>query len=281
MRKPVTVAAGHAATVCFRYVPLWSILVALLPACAAPAQRMGEQAAQMGYQSMVLPGAGYNHVVYTNFRQAADHSVLHVYLEGDGTPWLRRGLPSADPTPRNPMMLALMLHDARPSVLLGRPCYHGLSGVDGCTPDLWTSGRYSEAIVTSMAAALTRLVAAYESVVLIGYSGGGTLAILIAQRVQKAGSVVTLAANLDTSRWARLHNEDLSGSLNPAARASLPAHIRQLHIAGGQDENVPPALIREALAGQPGAKFRIFEAMDHGCCWQKIWPEVLASLDAI
>ncbi|MDO8412256.1 MAG: hypothetical protein Q7S51_00555 [Gallionellaceae bacterium] len=253
-------------------------LVMQITGCASPAMRMDEQAAGLGYHRQVVKGEGYEHVVYIKPGRATEHSILHVYLEGDGTPWVRKHLAAFDPTPRKPVMLALMALDSMPSLYLGRPCYHGLSQTIGCMPDLWTSARYSEVVVASMTSALTQLAEDYQSVILMGYSGGGTLAMLLAERLPKTKAVITLAANLDTDRWAALHGEQLSGSLNPARRPPLPTHIKQQHFAGGEDDNVPPALIRDAVAPQPGAAFKVFEKFDHGCCWQTVWSEILDGL---
>lgn len=249
--------------------------VVLFSGCASPAQRMDERAFALGYRRLVVLGEGYEHVVYNKEGRVGD--VLHVYLEGDGSPWARKRLPAADPTPRTQLMFDLMALDSAPSLYLGRPCYHGLNESPTCTPDLWTGRRYSEAVVESMTTALTKLSAPYKSVALMGYSGGGTLAMLIAQRLPKTTAVVTIAANLDTARWAALHHELLPGSLNPASRPPLSAHIRQIHLAGGKDEHVPPMVIRDAVMLQPGADFKVFEQFDHSCCWQAVWPAVLES----
>jgi dienelactone hydrolase len=249
--------------------------------CAGPSQRWESNAEAFGYDKVVVSGHGFDHAAYLKQGIRPGHPVLHVYLEGDGTPWIRRRLAARDPTPRNPVVLDLMALDQAPSVLLGRPCYHGLSQKRGCTPDLWTTARYSETVVESMAAALSRLAAGYQSLVLIGFSGGGTLAMLLAERTPKTWAVVTLSGNLDTARWAILHQEEVSDSLNPAARSPLLPHIRQKHFAGGKDKHVPPELAKEAIAGQPGAEFRIFQEFDHVCCWQQAWPEILASLAEI
>ena len=111
-------------------------LVVQITGCTSPAIRMDEQAAGLGYHRQVVKGEGYDHVVYIKPGRVIERSVLHVYLEGDGTPWVRKRLAAFDPTPRKPVMLALMALDALPSVYLGRPCYHGLSQAIGCTPDL-------------------------------------------------------------------------------------------------------------------------------------------------
>lgn len=256
---------------------LWGLLIAQISGCASQSQRMDERAADLGYRRLVVQGAGYRHVAYLKAGRAGD--ALHVYLEGDGSPWARRRVAAADPTPRKPLMLELMSLDPAPGLYLGRPCYGGLSQDRGCAPEMWTDRRYSEAVVASMSAALDRLSADYPALVLLGYSGGGTLAMLIAARQPKTAAVVTVAANLDTARWTELHKQrPLIGSLNPADRPPLPPDIRQVHYAGGRDDNVPPTLVRSAISRQRGATFRVFARQDHGCCWREVWPEIVGGV---
>lgn len=248
--------------------------------CASPSQRIDERSAALGYRRLVVQGVGYQHVAYLKAGLAAKDSALHVYLEGDGTPWIRKGVAASDPTPRTPLMFDLMSLDPAPSVYLGRPCYHGLKS-GACTPEMWTDQRYSEAVVASMSAALDRLSVDYQALVLLGYSGGGTLAMLIAERQPKTGTVITVAANLDTVRWAEMHkHRPLAGSRNPAARPALPPRIRQMHFAGADDDNVPPLLVRDAIAQQHGAELRVFPKQDHSCCWREVWKEILGGLTA-
>jgi predicted alpha/beta hydrolase family esterase len=257
------------------------LFIMQLSGCASPSQRIYTRAAELGYRRVVVRGEGFEHVAYINAGQATDTSTLHVYLEGDGTPWVHKRVASADPTPHTPLMLELMALDPAPSVYLGRPCYHGLNKTKACTSDLWTDKRYSEAVVASMSSALNRLSTDYSALVLLGHSGGGAIAMLLAERLPKTEVVITIAANLDTARWAALHKQQpLSGSLNPATRPPLPPRIRQMHFAGSEDDNVPPTLVREAITRQHGAEFKIFPEEDHACCWRKVWPEILGKLAA-
>jgi pimeloyl-ACP methyl ester carboxylesterase len=254
------------------------ILAPQFSGCASLAQQLDARANGLGYRKIVLPGAGFRHVAYIKAGHRAGNKILHVYLEGDGTPWIRKRVPASDPTPRNPLMLDLMALDPAPGVYLGRPCYNGMHD-KACSSDLWTDKRYSETVVASMSAALDRVSAEYETLVLLGYSGGGTLAMLLAERQPKVRSVVTVAANLDTDRWAALHRQlALSGSMNPAARPPLRPSIRQMHYAGEEDENVPPRLVREAISRQQGAEFSALAHQDHACCWRDVWPMVLGGL---
>lgn len=203
---------------------------------------------------------------------------VNIYLEGDGRPWRNRTQINDDPSPRYPLALHLMSVDPNPAWYLTRPCYHGLG--ENCQSDLWTWGRYSEEVVDSMAAALTNLLATIDSqknVTLLGYSGGATLALLLAERVQDIDSVVTVAGNLDIDAWTERHGyTPLHRSLNPAQQ-KLPRHVRYLHYAGSEDRNIPPTL-GQAVHSQPGHHLEVIEGFDHRCCWVERWPAILEEL---
>lgn len=225
-------------------------------------------------------GDPFRHLIY---RQGiGDKSgPVHVYLEGDGLPWVTRTRIAQDPTPRTPLALQLMAHDPGQTLYIGRPCYHGLAESPGCSPWLWTQGRYGEEVVRSMTAALRRALGldSNREVTLIGYSGGGVLAMLIAARLEQVQGVVTIGANLDIATWADLHGYSrLVGSLNPATQPPLPAKIRQIHLAGERDLRVPARLSAPVLARQGNARLFVVPNFDHVCCWERAWPAILAGL---
>jgi pimeloyl-ACP methyl ester carboxylesterase len=225
----------------------------------------------------LVPGDPFDHLVLR--RPGAPTRRLHVYLEGDGTPWLA-GVPSGDPTPRRPLALVLMAADPAPSLYLGRPCYHGLGEGAACPPALWTSARYSEAVVASMAAAMRRLVAGegVEEIIWFGYSGGGSLAVLLAPRLPQSIAVVTVAANLDIDAWADLHGDlRLTGSLNPAHEPPLPARIVQIHYVGGRDHLVPAEIVRRGATGS--ARVVVMPRFGHVCCWETAWSRILGEVE--
>jgi len=253
------------------------LALAPLGGCTTPAQRFAETAAAIGLERSVATGAGFRHALFWKNRARAG-AVLHVYIDGDGTPDIG-GYPAADPTSRNPLRPRLLALDPGPAVLLGRPCYDGLADDAGCRPALWMDERYSEAVVASMAAALREILAQgpYRRVAWFGHSGGGTLAELLAARVPETVAVVTVAANLDIDAWAASrHARPLSGSLNPAHQPALPAGIVQRHFAGARDEVVPPEVTRKGLG--PGVPLTVVPDYDHRCCWEKMWPGMLAEL---
>jgi pimeloyl-ACP methyl ester carboxylesterase len=221
-------------------------------------------------------GAPFLHLLVGN---GNDSDSLHVYIEGDGKPWQTPRTISLDPTPGKAVMLDLMVLDTSAAIYLGRPCYFNL-GDAACSPIWWTDKRYSEQVVTSMARALDDVVVGHDDLVLIGYSGGGALAMLLAAKRNDVRAVVTLAANLDTRAWALHHGyTPLHGSLNPADLPALPQEIGQFHFAGSEDTVVTVDMIAGALHNQPDATLEILEGADHSCCWVKWWPGILATID--
>ena len=263
------------------------IVASTLCACASPTDRLRELAAEQGFWRRSVISDGFELTVFENGALGAgeaartDLSTLHVYLEGDGTPWRYRVIVMPDPTPRRPLMLHLMALDEAPAAYLGRPCYNGSSSDEGCVDRLWTSERYSAAVVDSMAGAVRSLLRRHGAsrLRLFGHSGGGALALLLAARLPATVDVVTVAGNLDSEAWTRHHGyTPLRGSLNPAREAPLDVRVRQWHLVGGADAVVPPTLTERYIRAQPGATGVVFPSFSHGCCWARIWPGVLRAV---
>lgn len=254
----------------------------LVSATACSQHERGEYATQQWAKSKDTRIAGdpFQHFLLVR-RVSKNADRVNVYLEGDGLPWVTQNRVAKDPTPRNPLALRLMGHDPGPSLYLGRPCYHGLADSPGCSPRLWTHGRYSEAVVWSMVAALRHAIDSntHWEVTLIGYSGGGVLAMLMAARMEQVRTVVTVASNLDIDAWTA-HNgySRLRGSLNPATQPPLPPRVRQFHLVGGRDLRVTPTVVQNAVARQPSARTWIVPDFSHTCCWERSWPEILAAV---
>lgn len=268
----------------YRIATAWIAAAALVCqtiACATPSERVEAQAAQLGFSRDEIAGSEFRHAIF-GATLPPGISTLHVYIGGDGSPARAARYRPADPTPRTEPMLRLMALDDRPSVFLGRPCYHETGP---CDPLHWTQGRYGEPVVASMLRALANLSRERRldpnlQWVLIGFSGGGTLATLMAERLPGTRAVVTIAGNLDIDAWATHHGyRALGSSLNPVERPALSPDIVQIHLRGGRDTNVPGAFADEFIARQSNAREIMQPDFDHECCWEEIWADTLSDLE--
>ncbi len=143
-------------------------------------------------------------------------------------------------------MLQLIPLDQHPAVLLGRPCFEGLANAAPCNWTYWNDARYSEPIVASMTSAMERLIKDTHSdgAILFGASGGGALAVLMADRSDHVRGIVTVAANLDLTSWLAYHRyAGMKESLNPAVdgRRNAAEHTRvyERHYVGGKGPDRP------------------------------------------
>lgn len=272
---------GFGISIRLLHAPILCILL-LLSACAGPSARFDSLAEDFGFTRHTVRGGAYSLAQFTN-NSFGGGGRLHLYLGGDGVPWIRGRWLSSDPTPGDAVGLRLMALDRMPSVYLGRPCYHGSGPAEICDPVIWTQARYSQLVVESLYQAVRLLLAegGYSELVLIGYSGGGALAMLLAPRFPEATTLVTIAGNLDIDAWTSHHGYlPLDGSLNPTSLPRFAASLRQIHLIGMDDTNIPPWLSRSALRGQPAARIIEWPGIDHGCCWERVWPEILACIDS-
>ncbi|MEO0574162.1 MAG: hypothetical protein AAF004_01775 [Pseudomonadota bacterium] len=240
-------------------------------------QRYDHRAAALQLTRSTLATTPWTLAVFDNQAMVDPHNQLHVYLEGDGTPW-HANVPSADPTPRRPIALELVAADPYRAVLLGRPCYHGEPPTPHCSQKQWTSQRYSVEVVDSLAQATRSLMQGgdFNAAVLIGYSGGGTLAHMVATRLEHVAAVITVGANLDTDAWTAHHNYlSLTGSVNPTRSDRLDSTIRQWHYIGANDTVVPPQTRAAFFDRHTNANNAVIEGFGHVCCWVTDWPTLL------
>jgi len=251
-----------------------------IASCTTPSLKFKQQAEELGFYEKEYRGTTFVHKVYAN-RKPLEH-FLHVYLGSDGTPWIKPDQMASDPTPRNPIMLRLMALDPIASVYVGRPCYHGFSHSLSCHPRWWTADRYSETVVESLSSVLTQIAHEYgkREIVIFGYSGGGALAMLLAERLAIVQGVVTVAGNLDIEAWVDYHSySPLTGSINPASLLPFKEKLYQFHVVGSHDEVVPPHLVQTAMKRQGGIKPVVIDNVDHQCCWEDLWPGILSTVN--
>jgi len=210
--------------------------------------------------------------------------ILDLYIEGDGLPWVTSNTISPNPTPINPLGLKLFLKDFHQCKLyLARPCQYVKSSM--CRVKYWTSGRFSNEVIESFNEALDKIkkVSQVSSFRLFGYSGGGAVATLLADRRDDVSTLVTICGNLDIKEWASEHYlTPLKGSLNPADFAKRLSKINQIHLIGGKDEIVGESVFQSYLKhfkDKSHIKYKIFKEFNHHTYWGKNWRVILKDLD--
>jgi pimeloyl-ACP methyl ester carboxylesterase len=220
-------------------------------------------------------------VLTTYQRRATGNSdILTVYIEGDGAPWDSATRPPHDPTPLNPVSLRLASRDRRaPLLYIARPCqYLNATELAACDVRYWTRARFSREVVAAINHAInqTRNALGSQQVRLIGFSGGGVLAALVAAMRHDVDSLVTLAAPLDVTGWAAYHEiSPLRESLDPMDFKPAWSRLHQAHLVGARDAVVPPAYLSTLQGKMPFATLRVVPGYTHDCCWEETWPDTL------
>ena len=226
-------------------------------------------------------GAGFD--LQTWRRDDGRPGPLFVYVEGDGLAYLDTRTPSSDPTPADPVALRLAAADPGPAVLyIARPCQFAAGRADPrCGVRAWTTGRFADDVVASVDDVVTRerLRHPGRALVLVGYSGGGVIASLVAARRSDVALLVTVAAPLDVADWTRrLGVSPLDGAPLPLDRIDRLSRVRTVAFAGRQDKVVPVASVASAVDKLGASATLIVEPdFDHRCCWVRDWPRLRAT----
>ncbi len=263
------------------------ILAALcLGACAGLIRPDGrllarQMAENKGFTPLRLETGSY---VLMGWLRPGSGPVLHVYIEGDGLSWINRSTPSSDPTPTNMSAFGMAAADPAtgPVLYLARPGQY-VEGADRRNTGLtdWTDARYSEAVLKSLMEAVRKVEAMSGTtrLALYGYSGGGTLAALLAeQRVEDVVFLGTAAGNLDPEGWVRHHGvSPLLGSLSPRTHMSRLRAIPQFHAAGNKDKVVPFIFAEAWCKDLAGLRCRAVPVpgLDHYSGWPEAWAHLL------
>jgi pimeloyl-ACP methyl ester carboxylesterase len=248
----------------------------------ASADRM---AATGGWQRLELAAGHFTLVAYVP-DTVQPGARLTVYIEGDGLAWITASQPSLDPTPLRPVAMALALgHPHGVAAYLARPCqYVEGPAARNCSGTYWTDRRFAAEVIEASDSAVEQLKSRFgaREVELVGYSGGGAVAALVAARRHDVFRLVTVAGNLDPVRWTSIHQvSPLTHSLNPADAWPALARIPQVHFVGKQDVNIVPAVAESYVSRFPPDKrptLRVMEGFGHTCCWAENWAELYGGL---
>lgn len=238
-------------------------------------------AAQGGLQRTAIEAGPFTITAFA--RLSAPYLPVRFYLEGDGKAWVTRHRVSLNPTPHDPVALRLAATDPAANVVyIARPCqFVSESQFDSCNPHDWTDQRYSPRIVAALNEALGQFMAAAKAgqMELVGFSGGGALAVLIAAQRDDVTAIRTVAANLDIEAFTSVHHTSpLAGSLNPSDFAHEVADIPQLHLVGERDPVIPLRIaerFRQRLPHQRCISIQTAAAATHQSGWVENWAAML------
>lgn len=228
------------------------------------------------YSAQSLAAISWNRIILSNGpyilmgfapEDLKDADTLNVFIEGDGRPGVA---------------LDLAQKIGGNSVYIGRPCqYFNLKTQNACSKEIWTSHRYSADVVDSMDRAITVLKIRYKAshVRLVGFSGGGAIASIIASKRSDVALLVTVAGNLDHKSWTDFnHSPPLSGSLNPIDFTAKLKNVPQIHLIGDKDDIVPSSVLTSYLARLKqldNVHIYVVPGADHTCCWSVALADVL------
>lgn len=218
--------------------------------------------------------------VLTTYQRINDKNLPYIfYLEGDGRSFVGRYNVSDNPTPGRPMLLKLAVLDDRPNVVyIARPCqYTPLEQSPKCQQVYWTNKRMADEIIVSINGAI-ETISNRQNVSLVGFSGGGGIAVLVAARNKYVKNIITIAGNLDHIAFNKYHNAgSMTGSLNPIDYAKQISHVPQLHLSGGKDKIVP-SFIATSYVAKSAAKHvlqKTIKNAEHLEGWEAVWPKLL------
>ena len=236
-----------------------------------------EQAAIAGLRSVITEA---NNFRLQSLQKNTGGPLLIIYIEGDGHAWQSKSRASHDPTPQSPVAFRLALLDPRHDVAyLARPCQY-LVDQPACRDNRWwTDDRFSEPVIAAMNSAIDQLKQSpRQKIELIGFSGGGAIAIDIAARRSDIAAIRTIAGNLDPHLLNQLHGvTPMPTTIDPMQFAPRLRAVPQIHYTGTDDDIVTSAVTLSYLqaAGNPACVHSIAVKVSHNDGWEESWPQLL------
>ena len=252
----------------------------LLGSCAyktVPQTANGQSIESLGFNAISVHPVFKAYLRIRPSDDALRARTLTIYIEGDGANWLFKTIPPRNPTPDQSLVVALAASDPNPYVLyLARPCqFIDVQTITECDESLWTDGRFSSQVIAMSNQAIDRALQNVPTVRLnlVGHSGGGTLATLIAAQRSDVNCLITMASPLDIAAWARaLSVAPLTRSQNPAEPNANLKQIRQTHYLGENDRIVTKESIGRYRNFPPQTEFITISGFDHQKFWLEHWP---------
>lgn len=248
------------------------LFILLLAACSSSQKHRSITDAPVGFEQRLVSGTDF--VLTTYQKITSDKAPYVFYIEGDGRVATKTGI-SPDPTPKRPVLVNLMLLDKRPNIIyIARPCQYSKSLNPKCNNNsYWTSKRFAEEVVENINQVINQ-VSKGKKFSLVGYSGGGGIAVLIASRNQNVLDIITIGGNLDINKFTSYHRSlAMSGSINPISYAEKIKFIPQMHLSGELDRIVPPFIAEEYVEKSHSicVKHQIIQGATHSRNWEQFW----------
>lgn len=262
------------------------ILVFIVAACAGHHPIRDEVADRVASPAHMIerlvPASPFALTVYERMHERFE--TANIYIEGDGEAWLTRISQSEDPTPVNPVALHLASRDMADNVAyIARPCQYSkmLAPDTPCDPAYWGDKRFSREVIESYQLALDEIKARYDITKfnLIGFSGGGAIAAILAAERKDVASLRTVAGNLDHRAHSAHHLVSyMDESLNPPDFADALNRVPQYHFIGDRDDVVTNGVLHsylQALGDTTCAKHEVVKEASHMEGWVNKWPDLL------
>ncbi len=207
-----------------------------------------------------IPAAPFSLMAYERIHDRG--GIANLYIEGDGS--LEHASDNA--TPKNPVTLHLASKDKADNLIyIARPCqYSGmLDEAESCSAEQWRDRLYAPEVTRAYGTAMNEIKKRYNisGFNLVGFDGGAVIAANLAGKRDDVRSLRTVAGKLD-----KISNP---GNLND---------IPQRHFVGGQDEDVPPAVLHDymkQISPSRCAEYSFIQEAAHDEGWVDKWPELL------
>ncbi len=239
-----------------------------------------KRACQAGFNKEYMKSGIFTLATYRRFGVPSD--TIRVYIEGDGRAWETKSRLSEDPTPSNPLALVLATDDPSDTVVyIARPGQFPPPNTTKCDPAYWSSRRFAPEVVEAFDKAIDILKgkSGAKNVELVGYSGGGAIAVLVAARRNDVSAIRTVAANLDPKALCDYHKvNQLDGSMDPLDVAQKVAGIPQRHFIGPKDKVVPSFIAGSFVKKEGNTDCDCITTVDgatHKDGWREKWKELL------
>lgn len=238
-------------------------------------------AEKSGFTKEYIRAGDFTLMTYQRFNRNSDR--IRIYIEGDGRAWETKYILSDDPTPLNPVALRLAAVDPADNIAyIARPGQYSLTGIPECDSKYWSGSMFAGEVISSFSRAIDQLKekSRAKQIELIGFSGGGAIAVLVAAQRNDVAALRTLAGNLDPKAFCKYHHvSQLEGSMDPMDVAQEISHIPQRHFAGSKD-SVVPEFIARSFVRQEGdsaySRVTIVEGVTHTKGWQERWENLLS-----